>query len=197
MTWKGGLIKNLVVFSFRLKESKMFCLWTHSCCRSNIRAVPTNLSQGLLCFHTHIHVNSHYASCHVNDTVLLWSKLARSLVFHLLLRNFCLQNIQLLEHSLRILLSIPLYTFTLSQFGKEVINVKSPISSVSTVAESVRPNYTLVAPAPQGVGMDVKNTSYFAYSQKRRYFIVFTHSFIPIYLKTYLAIGEVLPFIKF
>ena len=84
-----------------------------------------------------------------------------------------------------------------SQFGKEVVNIKSPVSSVAAVVKSERPYHTLIAPAPQGVGMDVKNTSYFAYSQKRRYFIVFTHSFIPIYLKMYLAIGEVLPFIKF
>lgn len=86
-----------------------------------------------------------------------------------------------------------------SQFDKEVVNIKSPVSSVATVVESERPYYTLVAPAPQGVGMDVKNASYFVNRQQRRYFIEFTvscHSFTPTYLKVYLVAGEVQPFIK-
>jgi len=49
--------------------------------------------------------------------------------------------------------------------NKEVVNIKSPIPSVATAIESERPYYTLVAPSPQGVGMDVKNTGYFTYGQ--------------------------------
>lgn len=94
-----------------------------------------------------------------------------------------------MEHSLQIILSMPLYSFTLSQLDKEVIDIESSISSVSTVVESIRPNYTLVAPAPQGIGMDVKNASYFVNRLERCYFFEFTvicHCFVPIYLKTYL-----------
>ena len=61
-----------------------------------------------------------------------------------------------------------------SQFEKEVVNIKSPVSSVAAVVESERPYLTLVAPAPQGVGMDVKNAGYFVNRQQRRYFIEFT-----------------------
>ena len=59
---------------------------------------------------------------------------------------------------------------------KEVVNIKSPVSSVATTVESERPYSTLVAPAPQGVGMDVKNSGYFIHRQQRRYFIAFTVS---------------------
>jgi hypothetical protein len=93
-----------------------------------------------------------------------------------------------------------LYAFALPQFDKEAINIKSPVSSVSMVGESVRPNCTLVAPAPQGAGMDVKNASYFVNSQKRCYFVesmAICHSIILIYLKVYHVIKIVLPFIRF
>jgi hypothetical protein len=64
-----------------------------------------------------------------------------------------------------------------SQFEEEVVNIKSPVSSVAAAVESERPYYTLIAPAPQGVGVDVKNTGYFVHRQQRRYFTEFTVSF--------------------
>ncbi len=77
-----------------------------------------------------------------------------------------------------------------SQFGKEVVNIKSPVSSVAAVVKSERPYHTLVAPSPQGVGVDVKNTGYFVHRQQRRYFmefIVSCHRFAP-YFKVYLVL---------
>jgi len=68
-------------------------------------------------------------------------------------------------------------TVVCSQFGKEVVNIKSPIPSVATAIESERPYYTLVAPSPQGVGMDVKNTGYFTYGQQGCYFTEITITF--------------------
>jgi hypothetical protein len=87
-----------------------------------------------------------------------------------------------------------------SQFGKEVVNIKSPVSSVAAAIESERPYHTLIAPAPQGVGVDVKNAGYFTHRQQRRYFIEFTiicHRFALSYLKVYLVAREVLFFIGF
>ncbi len=77
-----------------------------------------------------------------------------------------------------------------SQFEEEVVNIKSPVSSVAAAVESERPYYTLVAPAPQGVGMDVINAGYFVNRQQRRYFVRFTiscHRFAP-YFKVYLVL---------
>jgi len=57
-----------------------------------------------------------------------------------------------------------------SQFDKEVVNIKSPVSAVAAAVESERPYYTLVAPASQSVGMDVKNAGYSTDGQQGCYF---------------------------
>ena len=82
-----------------------------------------------------------------------------------------------------------------SQFGKEVVNIISPVSSVAAAVKSERPYYTLVAPAPQGVGVNVKNTGYFVHRQQRRYFIEFTvscHLFSLSYVKVCTITKDVL-----
>jgi hypothetical protein len=64
-----------------------------------------------------------------------------------------------------------------SQFEKEVVNIKSSISSIAAAVESERPYYTLITPAPKGVGADVEHNGYFVHRQKRRYVIEFTVSY--------------------
>jgi hypothetical protein len=92
--------------------------------------------------------------------------------------------------SMSIFLAFFIIAVLCSQFEKEVVNIKSPISSVAAAVESERPYCTLVAPAPQGVGVDVKNAGYFFNRQERRYFMELTvsyHYFTPTYLKAYLV----------
>jgi hypothetical protein len=73
-------------------------------------------------------------------------------------------------------------TVVRSQFGKEVVNIKSSVSSVATAIKPVRPYHTLVTPSPQSVGMDVKNAGYSANGQQWCYFTEITITFHCFYI---------------
>ena len=115
-----------------------------------------------------------------------------------------LLGIQSLHHPFLAILSLSIMSIFIaffviavlrSKFEKEVVNIKSPVSSVSAAVESERPYYTLIAPAPQGVRVDVKNTGYFFHRQQRRYFIEFTvscHRFSLACVKVCIITGDVL-----
>jgi hypothetical protein len=53
-----------------------------------------------------------------------------------------------------------------SQLRKKAVNIGFSISSVTTAADSECPYDTLVAPSPQGIGMNVEKPGYFLHCQQ-------------------------------
>ena len=52
-----------------------------------------------------------------------------------------------------------------------MVYIKSSVFTVAATVDLECPYFTLVAPAPQGVGMNVKKAGYHADGQQGRYFI--------------------------
>jgi hypothetical protein len=102
--------------------------------------------------------------------------------------------------SLSIHLNFTINSVALSQLDEEVIDIESPVCSVSADVESIRPDCTPITPASESAGMDVQNAGHFLHCHKGCDFIVIIficHSFIPISLKKCLATEESLPLIMF
>jgi len=59
--------------------------------------------------------------------------------------------------------------------SKEASNVLSPKSSVTPGCNAVSSYYSFVAPAPQGIGMDMEEMSYFSYRQHVAHLIIIYH----------------------
>jgi len=99
---------------------------------------------------------------HIGGNQKLFGMLTNHYLIHSLLWNWA---------------NFPLIASVCVELNQEASNVLSPKSSVAPGCNAVNSYYSFVAPAPQGIGMDMEEMSYFPYRQHVAYLIIIYHIF--------------------
>ena len=73
------------------------------------------------------------------------------------------------------LANLPLITSVRVELGQEARNVSALKPSVTPGSNAVCPYSSFIAPAPQGIGMDMEEPGYFSYCEHRAHVVITCH----------------------